>query len=85
MRSNTFTINSNDRVPGEHVVIQDGGHRRPEPEVLDVDGESRRRQAAADSFRHSKQVGQYLVGRTIGEGSFAKVKEGLHIPTGEKV
>lgn len=38
-----------------------------------------------DSFPHTKQVGAYLIGRTIGEGSFAKVKEGLHVLTGEKV
>ncbi|XP_077977454.1 uncharacterized protein LOC144433014 [Glandiceps talaboti] len=36
-------------------------------------------------FSHSKRVGQYLLGRTLGEGSFAKVKEGIHIGTGEKV
>lgn len=36
-------------------------------------------------FTYSKKVGNYLLGRTLGEGSFAKVKEGLHIPTGEKV
>lgn len=38
-----------------------------------------------NSFPHTKQVGAYLIGRTIGEGSFAKVKEGLHVLTGEKV
>lgn len=38
-----------------------------------------------DNFPHTKQVGAYLIGRTIGEGSFAKVKEGLHVLTGEKV
>lgn len=37
------------------------------------------------SFSHSKRVGSYLLGRTIGEGSFAKVKESLHIVTGELV
>ncbi|KFP41996.1 Hormonally up-regulated neu tumor-associated kinase, partial [Chlamydotis macqueenii] len=36
-------------------------------------------------FPHSKQVGNYLVGRMVNKGSFAKVMEGLHIPTGEKV
>ena len=36
-------------------------------------------------FPHSKRVGGYLLGKTIGEGSFAKVKLGLHIVTGEKV
>ncbi|XP_060089476.1 hormonally up-regulated neu tumor-associated kinase homolog A-like [Heteronotia binoei] len=37
------------------------------------------------NFSHTKQVGNYLVGRMINKGSFAKVMEGLHIPTGEKV
>ena len=36
-------------------------------------------------FPHTKKVGTYLLGRTLGEGSFAKVKEGLHITTGERV
>ena len=37
------------------------------------------------NFSHSKKVGNYLLGNTLGEGSFAKVKEALHIPTGERV
>ncbi|KAH3729125.1 hypothetical protein DPMN_055151 [Dreissena polymorpha] len=37
------------------------------------------------NFPHSKKVGNYLLGNTLGEGSFAKVKEALHIPTGERV
>ena len=37
------------------------------------------------SYPHTKRVGNYLLGRTLGEGSFAKVKEGLHALTGEKV
>lgn len=37
------------------------------------------------SFVHQKKVGNYLLGRTIGEGSFAKVKEGMHMLSGEKV
>uniref|UniRef100_A0A3Q1J697 non-specific serine/threonine protein kinase n=1 Tax=Anabas testudineus TaxID=64144 RepID=A0A3Q1J697_ANATE len=36
-------------------------------------------------FPHSKRVGSYLVGKMINKGSFAKVMEGLHIGTGEKV
>lgn len=32
-----------------------------------------------------KRVGNYLIGKTVGEGSFAKVKEAFHILTGEKV
>lgn len=30
-------------------------------------------------------VGQYMIGKTIGEGTFGKVKLAVHIPTGEKV
>ncbi|KAJ8315381.1 hypothetical protein KUTeg_007531 [Tegillarca granosa] len=49
------------------------------PKVVEVARETIR------NFRHSKKVGNYLLGSTIGEGSFAKVREALHIPTGEKV
>lgn len=36
-------------------------------------------------FPHNKRVGHYLLGRKLGEGSFAKVKEGLQTLTGQKV
>lgn len=32
-----------------------------------------------------KRVGGYILGRTLGEGSFAKVRLGTHIATNEKV
>ena len=32
-----------------------------------------------------KNIGHYVLGKTLGEGTFGKVKEGLHIFTGEKV
>ena len=32
-----------------------------------------------------KRVGGYILGRTLGEGSFAKVRLGTHITTNEKV
>lgn len=32
-----------------------------------------------------KKVGSYVLGRTIGEGSFAKVRQGFHIIAKEKV
>ncbi|XP_028323308.1 hormonally up-regulated neu tumor-associated kinase homolog A [Gouania willdenowi] len=38
-----------------------------------------------NNFYHTKRVGNYLIGRKLGEGSFAKVREGLHALTGEKV
>lgn len=37
------------------------------------------------NFYHTKRVGNYLIGRKLGEGSFAKVREGLHVLTREKV
>ncbi|KAJ8266666.1 hypothetical protein GJAV_G00133230 [Gymnothorax javanicus] len=37
------------------------------------------------NFYHTKRVGNYLIGRKLGEGSFAKVREGLDATTGEKV
>ncbi|KAG8007980.1 Hormonally up-regulated neu tumor-associated kinase-like protein A [Nibea albiflora] len=37
------------------------------------------------NFYHTKRVGNYLIGRKLGEGSFAKVREGLHALTGEKM
>lgn len=36
-------------------------------------------------YAQCKRVGNYLLGRTVGEGSFAKVKEAFHVLTGEKV
>ena len=36
-------------------------------------------------YVHTKKVNNYLVGGTLGEGSFAKVKEAFHVLVGEKV
>ena len=36
-------------------------------------------------YVHSKRVTHYQIGSTLGEGSFAKVKEGFHVLVGEKV
>ena len=33
----------------------------------------------------SRIIGNYKIGKTIGEGTFGKVKIGKHIPTGENV
>ncbi|KAJ3606324.1 hypothetical protein NHX12_025845, partial [Muraenolepis orangiensis] len=56
-----------------------GGERAPLPSLKVVPRELLR------SFPHSKRVGAYLVGKMINKGSFAKVMEGLHVATGEKV
>ena len=34
---------------------------------------------------HRKVVGNYMLGKTIGEGTFGKVQLAVHLPTGEKV
>lgn len=31
------------------------------------------------------RIGNYVLGKTIGEGTFGKVKLAIHLPTGEKV
>ena len=41
-----------------------------------------------DNLEHHTQkkkiIGNYVLGRSLGEGTFAKVKLAVHIPTGEK-
>ena len=39
----------------------------------------------ATASRKTKSIGHYILGRTIGEGTFGKVKLGNHILTNEKV
>ena len=34
---------------------------------------------------NERKIGQYILGKSIGEGTFGKVKLGKHITTGEKV
>ena len=36
-------------------------------------------------YKHTKRVGSYLIGKLLGTGSFAKVREGMHIHTSEKI
>jgi serine/threonine protein kinase len=35
--------------------------------------------------KNLKKIGSYILGKTLGEGTFGKVKLGIHEPTGEKV
>ena len=37
------------------------------------------------NVKRKETIGNYLLGRTLGEGTFAKVKKALHLPTGERV
>ena len=37
------------------------------------------------NFEQGKVIGNYILGKTIGKGTFGKVKLGTHILTGEKL
>ncbi|KAM9704628.1 LOW QUALITY PROTEIN: hormonally up-regulated neu tumor-associated kinase [Menidia menidia] len=75
----------------EDMVAEGGGvgERQWEASVLERDRQPlpslKAPRELLRSFPHSKRVGSYLVGKMINRGSFAKVMEGLHIGTGEKV
>ena len=32
-------------------------------------------------MQNSKQIGEYILGKSLGEGTFGKVKQGTHIKT----
>ncbi|KAG7244306.1 hypothetical protein INR49_004446 [Caranx melampygus] len=75
----------------EDMVAEGGGEGVPQWEASTLDRERlplpslKVPRELLRSFPHSKRVGSYLVGKMINKGSFAKVMEGLHIGTGEKV
>lgn len=75
----------------EDMVAEGGGEGVPQWEASMLDHERlpvpslKVPRELLQSFPHSKRVGSYLVGKMINKGSFAKVMEGLHIGTGEKV
>ncbi|XP_032399439.1 hormonally up-regulated neu tumor-associated kinase homolog [Etheostoma spectabile] len=78
----------------EDMVAEEGGEGERGTSQWDASGPGRDKlplpslkvpRELLRSFPHSKRVGSYLVGKMINKGSFAKVMEGLHIGTGEKV
>jgi serine/threonine protein kinase len=48
-------------------------------------GNSSPRPSSSSATGDRKVIGQYMLGKTIGEGTFGKVKLAVHLPTGEKV
>ena len=41
-------------------------------------------ECTSDEKVHTR-IGNYELRKTLGKGTFGKVKEGIHLPTGEKV
>ena len=56
-----------------HGQAQDEGQR------------SSQREKEGGSSRQQNTIGHYVLGKTLGEGTFGKVKLGTHILTNEKV
>lgn len=42
-------------------------------------------QSKSKKHEKTKSIGHYIIGKSIGQGTFGKVKLGTHILTGEKV
>ena len=75
---------------------QGGGHNKPAKEsktavnktisdANQIKVEAKKRAAEVKLLPNERKVGQYVLGKSIGEGTFGKVKLGRHITTGEKV
>ena len=47
--------------------------------------ESQARGSGPVAFNQKRSIGHYILGKTIGEGTFGQVRQGTHILTGEKV
>lgn len=63
-----------------------GGYGRPKSNSQSSDATDNNGNRAKSTDKPRRQiVGQYMIGKTIGEGTFGKVKLAVHIPTGEKV
>lgn len=71
---------------------EDSRHERSEASQEELDNEqedqserSNRKPESGHEKNKHKKIGQYILGKSIGEGTFGKVKQGMHILTGEKV
>eukprot|EP00929_Paragymnodinium_shiwhaense_P116539 TRINITY_DN8616_c0_g1_i2.p1 TRINITY_DN8616_c0_g1~~TRINITY_DN8616_c0_g1_i2.p1 ORF type:complete len:1331 (-),score=160.48 TRINITY_DN8616_c0_g1_i2:156-4148(-) len=63
-----------------------GGQVQSSPQPQPGAGGSHSAEAQSQQRRnHAKSIGHYILGKTIGEGTFGKVKLGTHILTSEKV
>ncbi|KAF4043697.1 Protein kinase domain [Phytophthora infestans] len=82
-------VPSNSKTVGD----QDKQQQRREPERVATEASTASTSSAttgnatsnASGENNGDVVGEYVLGETIGKGTFGKVKLGLHLPTGEKV
>lgn len=94
MSSDTGRPRSNSNTPGvlQPIVIGSGRstshhHHKHHNNKSVVTRPTTKQLFGANTGNAEKRqiVGQYMLGKTIGEGTFGKVKLAVHIPTGEKV
>lgn len=57
------------------------GQQKPLPSKEPAQPQSNKRPL----LPYERRIGNYILGKSIGEGTFGKVKIGVHEPTGEKV
>ena len=71
-----------DEAPGGNYEMTP---KQTSPQAKNNRHHARPRQSSKKKEHKSKSIGHYLIGKTIGEGTFGKVKLGTHNLTGEKV
>lgn len=80
-------MSSQQRVKSANGTSRPGsrGHVRPGSRGAVSIGNHANANKESVNMNQRKVVGQYMLGKTIGEGTFGKVKLAIHLPTGEKV
>lgn len=91
-------LNNGQAVVASHALSSQGagGQSKPAKEskaavnktisdANQIKQEAKKSAAEVKLLPNERKVGQYILGKSIGEGTFGKVKLGRHITTGEKV
>ncbi|ROV98646.1 hypothetical protein VSDG_04367 [Cytospora chrysosperma] len=78
MRRSRINVNNPPRTPD--IIVQDG-ERHPSTMASAVASAG----PISDKVRSDQRIGQYNVVKTLGEGSFGKVKLAVHRGTGQQV
>lgn len=78
MRRSRINVNNPPRTPD--IIVQDGDRHHPSDMASVVNAGPN-----PDKVRSDHRVGQYNIVKTLGEGSFGKVKLAVHRGTGQQV